>query len=158
MDRKTVNERLKGAVNYPDRKIDFYTKYGYHIHYNENDIVTFIEIMGDMQSSFELYNQNPFTANVDELVKLLTDKNNGEVNLIDAPEDYMFLELGLGVFRSSTPEEFAKYIEEAKKEDPENFINGTPEWMLEEFEKTKHFQTIGLGNKDYFRNPIYFKK
>ena len=70
----------------------------------------------------------------------------------------MFLELGLGVFRSSTPEKYQAYIDQAKKEEPENFVNGTPEWMIEEQEKTKHFQTIGLGDKDYFRDPIYFVK
>ena len=73
MDRKMVNERL-GPPEIPNQAIDFYTKYGYHIHYNEKDIAKFIEIMSDMQSNFELYNHNPFTANTDELVKLLTEK------------------------------------------------------------------------------------
>ncbi len=157
MDRKMVNERL-GASDLPNQPIEYYTKYGYHIHYTEKDVVKFIEIMGDMQSKFELYEQNPFTANTDELVKLLTEKNNGEINLIEAPTDYMFLELGLGIFRSSTPEKYQAYMEQAKKDEPEYFINGTPEWMLEELEKTKHFQTIGLGDAAYFRDPIYFIK
>ncbi len=157
MDRKMINERL-GQPDLPNQPIDYYTNYGYHIHYNEKDIVTFIEIMGDMQSKFELYDHNPFTANTDELVKLLTEKNNGDTNLIEAPTSYMFLELGLGIFRSSTPEKYQAYMEQAKKDEPEYFVNGTPEWMLENFEKTKHFQIIGLGDKNYFRDPIYFVK
>ena len=157
MDRKMVNARL-GAPELPNQQIDYYTNHGYHIHYNEKDVVTFIEIMGDMQSKFELYDQNPFTANTDELVKLLTEKNIGEINGIEAPADYIFVELGLGVFRSSTPEQYQAYIEEAKKDEPENFVNGIPEEMLEDLEKTKHFQTIALGDKDYFRDPIYFTK
>jgi hypothetical protein len=157
-DRKLVNERLKDAISFPDGKIDYFTKHGYHIHYNDNDIVEFIEIMGDMDSTFELYGKNPFETDVNEIIDLLRSKNNGEENLIQAPTSYMFLELGLGIFRSSTPENYIKYIEQTKIEQPDDFAHGTPEWMLEGLEKTKRFQTIGLGNNKYFRHPIYFSK
>ncbi len=156
--RKIVNERLKGATCYPDNKIDFFTEYGFHIHYNDNNIVNFIEIMGDMQASFELYSKNPFKTPINEMVEILYEKNGHEVNLIDAPQNYMYLNLSLGVFRNSTPEKFANYIEQNKADDPQSFKNGTPEWMLVDLEKTKHFHTIGIGEKDYFRNPIYFNK
>jgi hypothetical protein len=156
--RKMVNERLRNNLSFPDMKVDYFTEYGFHIHYNENDVVEFIEIMGDMQSTFELYGKNPFATDTKLLVDELTEKNNGEINLINAPQDYIFLDLSLGLFRSSTPEKFLKYMEQTKLENPEDFTNGTPEWMLEDFEKVKYFQTIALGNKDYFRNPIYFKK
>jgi hypothetical protein len=156
--RKTVNQRLKNAESFSDRKIDFFTEHGFHIHYNENDVVEFIEIMGDMQSTFELYGKNPFATDTKLLIDELTEKNNGAINLIDAPEDYMFLDLSLGVFRNSTPEKFVKYIEQTKLENPDDFVNGIPEWLLQDLEKTKYFQIIGLGNKDYFRNPIYFQK
>jgi hypothetical protein len=157
-DRKTVNERLKGAVSHHNEKIDFYTKYGFHIHYNDEDRVEFIEIMGDMESTFELYEKNPFTTDVDEMVAILGKMNDGDENLIQAPTSYIYLELGLGIFRDGTPENFEKYIQECKAENPDDFINGTPEWLLIDYEKTKHFQTIGLGDNNYFRNPIYYKQ
>jgi hypothetical protein len=157
-NRKTVNERLKNSITYPDRKIDFYTKHGFHVHYNDKDMVEFIEIMSDMELAFELYEKNPFATAPEEICKLLSEKNNGEENLIEAPVSFMYLELSLGIFRNSTPEKYAKYIEQAKIDEPESFKNGMPEWMLDELEKTKHFQTIGLGNKGYFRNPVYFIK
>ncbi len=157
MDRKTVHERL-GEPELPNQAIAYYTHFGYHIHFNEKDVVTFIEIMGDMQSKFQLYDKDPFTTEIEEMVALLNEKNNGEVNLISAPKSYMYLELGLGIFRASTPEKYLLFIEQYKKDEPENFVNGTPEWMQEELEKTKHFQTIGLGDSAYFRDPIYFVK
>jgi hypothetical protein len=157
-ERSFVNKRVKGFTTYEGGKIDYYTNYGFHIHYDENNLVEAIEIMLDMQGVFELYGKNPHTTEIEEMVEILKAKNNGETNPIDEPEDYMFLELSLGIFRGSTPEEFEKYIEETKKENPEDFKNGTPEWMLEDLEKTKHFQTLLIGNKDYFRNPVYFVK
>ncbi len=157
-EREFVNKRVKGFTVYEGRKIDYYTEFGFHIHYDDENIVEAIEIMFDMQGVFVLYDKNPHTTEIQEMVEILKAKNNGETNPIDEPEDYMFLELSLGIFRSSTPEEFEKYIEETKKENPDDFKNGTPEWMLEDFEKTRYFQTCLIGNKDYFRNPVYFVK
>jgi hypothetical protein len=154
--RKSVEERISDGERFPNSKIDYYTKYGFHIHYNDKDIVEFIEIMGDMESTFELYGKNPFTTDVAEMIRILKTMNNGQENLIQAPTSYMYLELGLGIFRVSTPENFEKYIQECKAENPDDFINGTPEWLLIDYEKTKYFQTIGLGNQQYFRNPIYY--
>jgi hypothetical protein len=157
-ERTSVNKRVKGFTAYEGRKIDYYTEFGFHVHYDDENLVEAIEIMIDMQGVFELYDKNPHTIEISEMVEILKSKNNGETNPIDEPEDYMFLELSLGIFRGSTPEKYQLFIEQYKKEEPENFKNGTPEWMLEEFEKTKHFQTILIGKKDYFRNPIYFVK
>jgi hypothetical protein len=157
-ERSFVNKRVKGFTAYEGRKIDYYTNYGFHIHYDENDLVEAIEIMFDMQGVFELYGKNPHTTEIEEMVEILKAKNNGETNPIDEPEDYMFLELSLGIFRASTPEEFQIYIDQTKAENPNDFKNGTPEWMLEDLEKTKHFQTLLIGKKDYFRDPIYFVK
>jgi hypothetical protein len=157
-ERTFVNNRVKGFTAYEGRKIDYYTEFGFHIHYDENDLVEAIEIMFDMQGVFELYEKNPATTEIAEMVEILKAKNNGETNPIDEPEDYMFLELSLGIFRGSTPEKFEKYIEQTKAENPDDFKNGTPEWMLEDLEKTKHFQTCLIGNKDYFRDPVYYVK
>jgi hypothetical protein len=41
---------------------------------------------------------------------------------------------------------------------PEALKNETPEWMLEDLAKTKYFSSIIVGDKDYFRNPIYYVK
>jgi hypothetical protein len=157
-ERAFVNKRVKGFTAYENGKIDYYTNYGFHIHYDDKNLVEAIEIMFDMQGVFELYEKNPHTTEIDEMIEILKAKNNGETNPIDEPEDYMFLELSLGIFRGSTPEKYQLFIEQYKKEEPDIFNNDTPEWMLVEFEKTKHFQTCLIGNKDYFRDPIYFVK
>ena len=130
----------------------------FNFHYDDKNLVEAIEIMFDMQGVFELYCKNPHTTEVQEMVEILKTKNNGETNPIQEPEDYMFLELSLGIFRGSTPEKYQIFMEQYKKEEPDNFKNGTPEWMLEEFEKTKNFQTLIIGNANYFRDPIYFVK
>jgi hypothetical protein len=157
-ERAFVNKRVKGFTTFEGGKIDYYTNYGFHIHYDDQNLVEAIEIMFDMQGVFELYEKNPHTTEIQEMVEILKAKNNGETNPIDEPEDFMFLELSLGIFRGSTPEKYQMFIEQYKKEEPDSFKNGTPKWMLEEFEKTKHFQTILIGKKDYFRNPVYFIK
>jgi hypothetical protein len=157
-ERTFVNKRVKGFETYENSKIDYYTNYGFHVHYDDKNLVEAIEIMFDMQGVFELYDKNPHTTEISEMVEILKAKNNGETNPIQEPEDYMFLELSLGIFRNSTPEKYQLFIEQYKKEEPENFKNGTPEWMLEYLEKTKHFQTLLIGNKDYFRDPVYFTK
>jgi hypothetical protein len=156
--RTSVNKRVKGFTAYEGQKIDYYTNFGFHIHYDDENLVEAIEIMFDMQGVFELYQKNPHTTEIQEMVEILKAKNNGETNPIDEPEDYMFLELSLGIFRSSTPEEFQIYIDQTKTENPDDFKNGTPEWMLEDLEKTKYFQTCLIGKKDYFKNPVYFIK
>jgi hypothetical protein len=155
-ERSFVNKRVKGFTTY--EKTDYYTTYGFHVHYDDNNLVEAIEIMFDMQGVFELYDKNPHTTEISEMVEILKAKNNGETNPIDEPEGYMFLELSLGIFRGSTPEKFQIYIEQTKAENPDDFKNGTPEWMLEDLEKTKHFQNLLIGKKDYFRNPIYLIK
>jgi hypothetical protein len=156
--KKYVREKVLNQQFFEGTPIDYCTTLGFHVHYDNDEKVEFIEIMGDMQSVFELYEKNPFTADVDEMVKVLTDKNGTEINLIEAPTSYKFLDLSLGIFRNSTPENMLKYIEQSRLEEPEAFKSGTPEWMLEDLEKAKHFQTIGLGNQDYFRNEVYFIK
>ncbi len=157
-DKKYVREKVLNPEFFEGTPIDYYTKLGFHVHYDKDEKVEFIEMMGDMQSVFELYEKNPFTADVDEMVKILSDKNGTEINLIEAPASYMFLDLSLGIFRSSTPEKMLQYIEECRKDDPENFKNGTPEWLLQDLEKSKHFATLSIGKKDYFRNEVYFVK
>ena len=156
--RTSVNKRVKGFTTYEGQKIDYYTEFGFHVHYDDQDLVEAIEIMFDMQGVFELYGKNPHTTEIGEMVEILKAKNNRETNPIDEPEDYMFLELSLGIFRGTTPEKFEKYIEEAKAENPNDFLNGIPEWMLEDLEKAKYFQTVLIGKKDYFKDPVYYEK
>jgi hypothetical protein len=158
-EKEFVEKRVKGfSDNGNTQNMTYYTTYGFHITYDDKNLVESIEIMFDMHGVFELYGKNPYTTEIHEMVEILKAKNNGETNPIQEPEDYMFLELSLGIFRGSTPEKYQLFIEQYKKEEPENFKNGTPEWMLEEYEKTKNFQTLLIGKKDYFRNPIYFIK
>lgn len=156
--RDLVRSRVAGYETFEGDAKDYYTKWGFHVHYDAKNEVEAIEIMFDMAGVFELYGFNPAREGVEKVVEVLTQKNNGETNPIEEPQSYMFLELSLGIFRNSTPEKFAKYMEQTKAENPADFENGTPEWMLQDLEKTKHFQTLLIGNKDYFRNPIYFQK
>jgi hypothetical protein len=157
-DRKFVREKVLNPQFFAGTPIDYYTSLGFHVHYDKDEKVEFIEMMSDFQTIFELYEKNPFTAEVDEIVKILSDKNGTEINLIDAPESYMFLDLSLGIFRNSTPEKMSEYIEQYQKDDPESFKNGMPDWLREDLEKSKHFTSLSVGNKDYFRNEIYLVK
>jgi hypothetical protein len=158
-DRETVQKRIKGGTKADGTAIDYYTSYGFHVHYDKvTNLVCFIEIMYDMQAVFDLYDKNPFHAPVEEMVALLTEKNGADINKLQSPRSYIFLDISLGIFRNSTPEQMDDYLEKAKVETPDYFVDGKPqEWLQIDIDKAKHFQTIGLGNKDYFKDPIYLQ-
>jgi hypothetical protein len=157
-DRKLVRKKVLNPQFFAGTPIDYYTSLGFHVHYDKDEKVEFIEMMSDFQAVFELYEKNPFTAEIDEIVKILSDKNGTEINLIEAPESYLFLNLSLGIFRSSTPEKMSEYIEQYRKDEPESFKNGTPDRLSEDLEKSKYFTSLSIGNRNYFRNEIYFVK
>jgi hypothetical protein len=90
-ERKSVNERVKGFETYENSKIDYYTNYGFHVHYDDKNVVEAIEIMFDMQGVFELYDKNPHTTEISEMVEILKAKNNGETNPIVDHVYFIFL-------------------------------------------------------------------
>lgn len=128
----------------------FYFQFEMRVDYNKQNQVEFIEFLfGPWPEKTELtiYGKNPFEVESEELVKLLSSENNGNVNETEAPYCYGFSEIGVGIWRESHPKDIEDWLQE-KKEKGEYETNKT--WLDEELEKSKHFWTIGIGKKGYY--------
>ena len=59
---------------------------------------------------------------------------------------YSFLEISVGVYRSSTPEDVREMFEDAKREG----VQLDPEEMKNEMKNAMHWNTIGIGKQGYY--------
>ena len=129
----------------------FYQELEVRIDYNRFDKVDFIEFLSGPwpeKVCLSIYGINPFSIYWEELVEILTSKNNGRIDSKEAPYAYCFQELGVGIWRDANPKDVEDWINERKS-------NGTyevdKEWLDEELEKSRHFWTIGIGDKSYYK-------
>ena len=128
----------------------FYEAYELRIDYNSNNQVTFIEfIYGPFPEKTELriYDINPFQEEAERLIELLTIYNAGKIDESETPHCYVFENISVGIWRQSVPSDIQELINE-KKEDCTYEIDKA--WVDEELEKSKHFWTIGIGEKGYY--------
>ena len=117
-----------------------------HIYYDRDDCIEFIEFVGGADGKIqpEIYGVSAFQVKADELVALLSEKNNGAVRGTADGYDLAFMELSAGVYRESTPEDAASIIE-ASKDDEYSEIDTEEEWK-----KAEHWATIGAGTEGYY--------
>lgn len=149
-DTKTIVKKILGkpSSTSSDEKF-FYHKYELKICFDKSNHVEFIECNGLFSTKTELsmYGIHPFKIEGDELIKILTKKNNGKVDDSEADYSYTFLNISVGIWRDSSPKEFKKEINEAKR-------NGEYEkdkkYFEEELERAKYFWTIAIGKKGYY--------
>jgi len=84
----------------------------------------------------------------EDLVSLLSERNNGLINDFEAEYSYAFLDISVGIYRDSTTQDIEEWIESEKEDGTYEEII---ERLTEELEKSKHFCTIGIGIRDYYR-------
>lgn len=133
------------------------TVYGNHYYYcnsnlrvdlDSNGNVEFIEFLGGIDGDIhpQIYGMSAFDIDADELIKILTEHNNGDIDDSEKGYSYGFLNISVGVYRESIPEDVRQMIEEAKEEgDPMD-----EEEIEYETRKAVHWATIGIGVKDYY--------
>ena len=129
----------------------FYDDLELRIDLDNSDKIEFIEfIYGPFPKKIEIeiYGINPFKTKSTDLIEILTEKNNGEIDLSEEPYCFAFLESSIGIFRDSCESDIDEMITELK-ENREYFEN--EKWVLEDKEKAKYFWTVGLGKKDYYK-------
>ena len=141
------------SVSFESISVDqaFYDNYEFRIDYGKDNSIEFIEfIYGPFPERIELnlFGINPFKLDADELIKILTEKNSGLVDTSSSPYIYSFQNISVGIWRESEPNDIMEMIQE-KKEDGE--YESDKDWLNEELEQSKHFWTIGMGKKDYYK-------
>ncbi|MBS1520493.1 MAG: hypothetical protein JST50_05825 [Bacteroidetes bacterium] len=129
----------------------FYKQYELRIDFDNFGKAEFIEfIYGPFpeRTVLSIYGINPFTIGAEKLVEVLTEHNDGEVDLTEAELAYVFLEISVGIWRQFTQQDVEEGIAQRK-------LNGTYEFnkssIEDDLEISKNFGTIGLGVVDYYR-------
>jgi hypothetical protein len=164
--KKFIVEPLKGigVINLGDVKSDVHSALGktdttgndpdyyfencLQVHYDKDNKVEFIEFCTGGPIEIEVFGANPFQLLANDLVNLLKEKNGPVFNKREAPFSYAFKTLSIGIFRESSEEDILESIEECKKE---GTYKENEDWLLEDLEKFKYFQTLGIGVKGYYR-------
>jgi hypothetical protein len=148
MDSKAKVHEQFGKTDTSGTETDYYFDNALQISYNKEAKVEFIEFCVSNTIEVEIFGINPFKILADELVTLLKEKNGPVFNKREAPFSYAFKTISVGIFRESSEGDILESIEECKKD---GTYKANEDWLLEDLEKFKYFQTIGIGAKGYYR-------
>jgi hypothetical protein len=147
--RLMVETILGKPTRYLDQDQFLYEDYELRIDFDQ-DSISFIEfIYGPYPEKTELqiYGINPFAIGADNLIQLLSNKNDGEIDDSEAGYCYAFLNISVGVWRQATEQNIQESIDNAR-------LNGSNEdqirQLMEELESVKNFWTIGIGKTGYY--------
>lgn len=145
---------IKSKLGEPDSQNDtelYYDKFKFRIDLNEKKAFEFIEIQGPTPENIEIniFNINPFTINANEFLEILTIENNGTIDDSEAPYCYCFMNISIGLWREFTENDILNTIEEMKVLGD---YEKSKEWLNQDLEKSKHFWSIGIGQKDYYQS------
>lgn len=85
------------------------------------------------------------------MYNVLSEENQGEIDDSEDGYSYGFLNISVGIYRPSVPEDVEDMIAEAT-------ADGKPmdEAEIEdEMKKANYWVTIGIGVRDYYRQPLF---
>lgn len=125
----------------------YYYNVELRIDFNEDDKVEFIECLSNDKIKPIIYEKEALSLEADELVSLLKSKNKDEIYDSESGYSYSFFHLSVGIYRDFTPNAVEEMILEMKQD---NTYEDNKEWLEEEYEKSKFFNTIGIGVKGYY--------
>ncbi|MDE7312315.1 MAG: hypothetical protein K2N87_11965 [Eubacterium sp.] len=134
----------KNSLYYFDNELRF--------DFDKDGKIEFIEFLGGRDGKIQptIYGVSAFQAEADELYDILSEKNRGEIDDCENGYSYGFVNISIGVFRSSVPEEVEEMIGEAQEE-------GEPmdaDEIAYEMGKANHWATIGIGIAGYYRKLL----
>ena len=117
--------------------------------FDDDGKVEFIEFLGSIDGELQpiIYDVPAFQSKADTLYNILREENRGDIDDSEDGYSYGFLNISVGVYRSSIPEDVEEMIKEAD-EAGEPMDAGDIE---EERRKADYWSTIGIGIKDYYR-------
>ncbi|KIR03832.1 hypothetical protein P261_02647 [Lachnospiraceae bacterium TWA4] len=150
MERKDV-ESILGVGNYfsHEKNRVYYFNDEMRIDYGLDETVEFIEFLYGIDGELQpiLNGKEIFQMDANQLFDMLSDINNGEIDDSEGPFAYAFLEISVGVYRESTPED----IEDLRAKSEEDGNPMSQEEFEEEMRRANHWMTFGIGVKDYYR-------
>lgn len=112
--------------------------------------VEFIEFLGGIDGSLHpwIYGVSVFDTPAEELIKILQQKNEGEVNDSEQGYSFAFMNISVGVYREVRPSDVAEMIEEMEADGISAENN---EDVANEMRKANHWATIGIGVACYYQ-------
>lgn len=118
------------------------------IDYDENDSVEFIEFLGGIEGRLQpvIYGIPAFESNANELFEILKVHNNGEIDDSENGFSYGFIEISVGLYRTSTPESLQRDIDDMKADGVYD-----QKYVDEELMKVNHWTTIGIGKANFYK-------
>ena len=119
------------------------------IDYDKNKKVEFIEFLGGIDGILQpvIYGVSSFQTKAEDIFNILFEINHGDIDDNENGYSYSFLNISVGVYRSSIPEDVQEMIEEAA-------ADGVPideEELEYEMKKANYWETIGIGIENYYR-------
>ena len=148
---KTSVEKILGKPgSRSEDKRWFYDAYECRIDFDDSDLVEFIEfIYGPFPERIQLslFDIDPFRIGAGNLLKLLAEKNAGEIDDKEAEYCYGFINISVGIWREMTEKDAEEIIAEKKESGDFEYDRA---WLEEELEKSRNFWTIGVGKTGYY--------
>jgi len=144
----------KDGVTFTDDMNYYYYNSNLMISFNADKRVEFIECNTSLPFQHKtkaiIYGADFFDLSPDEAIKLLIEKNNGSV-IYDIPHrprlGSCYLELDVGIWRDMDEDDFEETVRLTKEA-------GMPEMdsvsYKNEFWRSRHFWSIGIGEKGYY--------
>ena len=111
--------------------------------------VEFIDFLGGADSALrpELYGQDVFEADADELLSILLERNGTDVDDSEAGYSYALRRLSIGLYREITPDDVNAMLKEMCNMDLTQ-MGGLD--IEEEQKKARHWGTVGIGRANYY--------
>ncbi|MDJ1499603.1 hypothetical protein [Xanthocytophaga agilis] len=144
-------ERIIGKADREDGQRWVYDHYEFRLDFDKNNQLEFIEfIYGPFleRTQPEIFGIKPFETEAIKLVNLLTERNNGYVDLSEANHAFAFHEISVGIWRDATEADIEQMISEMKEHGE---FDVAQKKIKNELEMAKYFWTIGLGVKNYYK-------
>lgn len=118
------------------------------IDFDNQGLVEFIEFLGGIDGTLQpqIYGMDAFQADADVLYAVLKEKNDGDIGDNENGYSYSFLNISVGIWRQSIPENVQEMIAEAT----ENGYSMSEEDIAYETKLAAHWATIGIGVKNYY--------
>lgn len=146
-------DEVQALLGAPSDALDdqyYYDDLELRLDFNGRGVLEFIESTNGPypeKTEVSIYAVNPFQTEANELVNILSEKNNGAIDDAEARYCYTFLNSSVGVWRQITEEDVQEEIEEIKADGE---YEDNADMLLEDLEKSKFFWTIGIGVSGYY--------
>lgn len=146
--REDVKKLLGEPYNIWDESL-YYFNNELRFDFDDDGKVEFIELLGAIDGELQpvIYDVPAFQIKADILYNILREENCGDIDDSENGYSYGFLNISVGVYRSSIPRDVEEMIKEADV-DGEPIDEGEIE---EERRKADCWATIGIGIEDYYR-------